>query len=364
MEDIQATIRKNLESDDIIVICGGLGPTTDDITRQAVAAVLNLDTAFSEDVCQGLRAYMEKKGKAPNEDYYQRQAEVIVGAEILENFVGLAPGLLCEEQGTFIFLLPGPPREFKPMVEKTLIPFIQKIQPAATKSLAFDLMGISETRVENALQEFLAQYPFISPAYCADLGHVKLTLSFPVKYIKLEQTFQKEIINIYTDFLVSSKDMMTDIAQLIAGKKYTLATAESCTGGGIGHAITAYAGASSFFVGSINAYANEWKINLLDVSQHTLNNHGAVSEECATEMINGLCQKHNVDCGIAVTGIAGPNGGTDDKPIGLIYIATRIKDTTQVKQYTFGGNRRDVREQTVRYALNQLRLQLKTSLKK
>lgn len=358
MEDIQTSIKRHLGVSDILIICGGLGPTEDDITRKAVAQTIGLKTGFSEEVCKGLRAYMKAKGKSPSEDYYQKQAEVIIGADILENFVGLAPGLYCHSKGTDIFLLPGPPREFKPMVEKTLIPFLQKKSPAETQAILFHLMGLSETRVENALQVFLTKYDFIVPAYCANLGHVKLTINFPSSQSELKQSFINEVKELYGTHLVQSADMVQDISELLEVKKLTLATAESCTGGGIGQAITSYAGASSFFMGSINTYANEWKVNQLGVQEQTLIENGAVSEQCATEMVNGLCQKYAVDCGISVTGIAGPGGGSDEKPVGLVYISTKVKSSLEVTRHTFGGNRKEVREQTIRYALNQFRLQL------
>lgn len=358
MEDIQSAIKKHLGNSDVLVLCGGLGPTEDDITRKAVAKTIGLETGFSEEVCQGLRAYMKSKGKTPSEDYYQKQAEVIIGAEVLKNFVGLAPGLYCSSAGTDIFLLPGPPREFNPMVEKTLIPFLQNKFPAENDSILFHLMGLSETRVENALQPFLKKYDFITPAYCANLGHVKMTINFPAEQTSLKESFTSEIKQIYGNHLVQSADMIKDIAELLESRNFTLATAESCTGGGIGHAITAFAGSSSFFMGSINTYANEWKVNQLGVKKQTLVDHGAVSEECASEMVAGLCERYKADCGIAVTGIAGPGGGSEEKPVGLVYIATQVKGISKINRYTFGGNRKEVREQTIRYALNQLRLQL------
>ena len=358
MEDIQAAIQRCLGKSDVLILCGGLGPTEDDITRKAVAKTIGLKTGFSEEVCQELRAYMKAKGKFPSEDYYKKQAEVIVGAKVLKNFVGLAPGLHCNSEGTDIFLLPGPPREFTPMVEKTLIPFLQTKAPAENDSILFHLMGLSETRVESAIQLFLEKYDFITPAYCANLGHVKMTINFPSNKRYLKESFVSEIKEIYAQHVVQSADMMIDIADLLKSEDLSLATAESCTGGGIGHAITAFNGSSSFFKGSINTYANEWKINQLDVTPKNLEKFGAVSEQCAREMVTGLCKRYEVDCGIAVTGIAGPAGGTPEKPVGLVYIATQVKGISEIKRHTFGGNRKEIREQTIRYSLNQLRLQL------
>ncbi|MCM8525994.1 MAG: CinA family protein, partial [Lentisphaeraceae bacterium] len=207
-------------------------------------------------------------------------------------------------------------------------------------------------------QKILKEFPFISPAYCANLGHVKLTVYYSLEHMEKRPEINRQIYSEFGHDITKHPNLIDDIAEYIMQKSWTLSTAESCTGGWIGQAITAYPGASNFFMGSINTYANEWKVNQLGVKSETLDAVGAVSEECATEMVNGLCRKYKVDCGIAVTGIAGPGGGTDEKPVGLVYIATKTPKSTLVTKRLFGGNRKEVREQTVRYALNQMRLQL------
>lgn len=347
-----------LPKNDVIIICGGLGPTEDDITRKAVAKAFDMKTGFSEDVCQSLKAYMAKKNRQPSDEYFQRQSEVIFGAEIIWNRVGLAPGLHVNKDGKDIFLLPGPPREFNPMVSEDVLTILKKKFPSDTYSELFHIYGVSESKVEDRFQKILTEFPFISPAYCANLGHVKLTVKYSLEHLPQREELNKNIYEEYGSDITKNESLIDDIAEYLMAKSWSLATAESCTGGWIGQAVTAYAGASNFFVGSINTYANEWKVNQLGVQSSTLDKVGAVSEECAGEMVNGLCKKYDVDCGIAVTGIAGPGGGTDEKPVGLVYIATKTPDSLNITKRLFGGNRKEVREQTVRYALNQLRLQL------
>ncbi|MCM8538863.1 MAG: CinA family nicotinamide mononucleotide deamidase-related protein [Lentisphaeraceae bacterium] len=358
MDAISVELQHLLPNNDVIIICGGLGPTEDDITRKAVAHSLGMETGYSEEVCQFLKAYMAKKNRQPSDEYFQRQSEVIFGAEVIINRVGLAPGLHITKDDKDIFLLPGPPREFNPMVTQDVLPILLKKSPSSSYSELFHLYGISESKVEDRFQKILKLFPFISPAYCANLGHVKLTVTYSLKYMEKRQELNKKIYQEFSTDITKYPNLIDDIAEIIMEKSWTLSTAESCTGGWIGQAITAYPGASNFFVGSINTYSNEWKVNQLGVKSETLDAVGAVSEECATEMVNGLCQKYTVDCGIAVTGIAGPAGGTDEKPVGLVYIATKTPDSINVSKRLFGGNRKEVREQTVRYALNQLRLQL------
>jgi nicotinamide-nucleotide amidase len=352
-------IQKSIDFD-VLVICGGLGPTVDDITRKATALAIDAELGFSEEVCQKLKDIMAKKGRQPTTGYYERQSEVIVGAKILNNSIGLAPGLLCEFNSTKIFLLPGPPREFTPMLEESVIPCLKSISPPQVISDLFHIYGISESRVEKSFQPFLEKYPFVSPAYCANLGRVKLTISYGLEHKEMSAELKNEVNAIFGDDITQSVELIDDIAQSLEQKQWSLGTAESCTGGWIGQAITAYAGASNFFQGSVNTYANEWKMNLLGVAEQTLIDHGAVSEECATEMISGLCSRYELDCGIICTGIAGPGGGSDEKPVGTVYIGSKTPISTLVTRFLFSGSRKEVREQTVRYGLNQLRKQLIT----
>ena len=358
IEEISSALLSELTDNDVIIVCGGLGPTVDDITRKAVAKALHMETGYSQEVCDFLKAYMAKKGRQPKEEYYQRQSEIIVGANIIMNRVGLAPGLHIEHDDKDIFLVPGPPREFNPMISEDILPLLrEKFSPKVYSEL-FHIYGVSESKVEERFQEILQEHSWISPAYCANLGHVKLTVTYALEKLSHRDDLNRKIYAEYGSDITKYPTLMEDIAEVLMEKNWSLSTAESCTGGWIGQAITAYPGASAFFMGSINTYANEWKVNQLGISEQTLNNVGAVSEECATEMVNGLCQKYSVDCGIAVTGIAGPGGGTAEKPVGLVYIATKTPDQVLVTKRLFGGNRHEVREQTVRYALNQLRLQL------
>ena len=355
---IKESLLRKISNSDVVIVCGGLGPTVDDITRQATALAIGAELGYSEEVCQTLREYMAQKKRQPNEDYYRRQSEVIVGAEILDNTVGLAPGLLCDFENTKILLFPGPPREFTPMVQQILIPLLGEMSPPQVIVELFHIYEISESRVEKAFQEFLKKYTFVEPAYCANLGHVKLTISFSLERKSMRAELIAAVEQIFGDDLIRKDRLIDEIAVTLEKRHWSLGTAESCTGGGIGREITAYAGASNFFKGSINTYANEWKMNLLGVREETLVNFGAVSEECASEMIAGLCRRYELDCGIVVTGIAGPGGGSEEKPVGTVYIGSQTPKGTLVTKQLFGGSRQEVREQAVRYALNQLRRQL------
>jgi len=359
IKQLRRTIEKQITQSEVIIICGGLGPTADDLTRQAVALALNLQTETSTQVMEKLRQYMKLRKKDPGDDYYTKQSEVIAGAEILENPVGLAPGLCCTTSNCSIYLLPGPPREFTPMVADIVIPRLLQLHTPQTKTLFYHTYGLSESTVEEMSQSLLKKYPFITPAYCANLGHVKLTWSFPLKYLSSQTAISHDTLEIFGNDILLTEDLMEPIAKAITANSLTLGTAESCTGGGIGSAITSWPGSSSFFKGSINTYANEWKEDLLGVKNETLEKFGAVSEQCVSEMMTGLCTRFKLDCAIVCSGIAGPDGGSEEKPVGLVYIGCCSPTKSIIKEYNFSGNRNEVREQAVRYALNSLRLLLK-----
>ena len=353
------SFRRNFEETDVLIVVGGLGPTSDDITRKAMAQALNLNTYTEEKVMTWLREKLANRPTQPKEEYLTQQAESIEGAEIIWNLTGLAPALRIQvDKSPIIYLLPGPPREFTPLVSGPLLDDLQKNFPADLLCRKMRLLGTKESYVENTLKPHLEAYPNVLPAYCANLGSVALRLDTHPKHSEelnklwalAEQLFEEEKIETNT--------IEEEVIQLLKEKQLTVATAESCTGGLIGGALSGIAGSSEVFLGSVNTYANEWKNHLLQVPQEILDTVGAVSEDCARAMVTNLCELYKTDCGIAVSGIAGPGGGTNEKPVGLVYIATYIKGQIKCVTQNFRGNRKDVREQTVTYALNQLRLQL------
>jgi len=346
----------------VLLVIGGLGPTSDDLTRDVVADVLNMPLQLDAGVLAQIRAFLASRSFTVPEEALRRQAMVPQGAEVMLNAVGTAPGLWCNAaSGTAIALLPGPPHEFRTMLREQVLPRLRRRLPPQRRCLTLCLCGIGESVAAARVEELLHDYKRIIPAYCANQSRVDIRLTttwensaeLTAAAKRLRDEFKAAMLPAETASLPAA------VAQALQQQHWTMATAESCTGGGIAAAMTAVAGSSSIFRGAFVTYANEWKQQFLQVPGALLAAHGAVSPEVAQAMVLGLCRHTDADCGIAVTGIAGPGGGTEEKPVGLVYIATVTPTTpVQVQQHWFPGDRQSVRVRTVTTALNQLRLQI------
>jgi nicotinamide-nucleotide amidase len=337
-----------------------LGATSDDITRRAVAETLKLNVLHSEKIRSELEQIMLERKRTPDEQWYLNQSEQIEGAKLLNNSTGLAYGQLIKYGSKTIVLLPGPPSEFNPMLTNELVPLLN-----AKKNfnlLKYSIAGMTESAVERRCKDLVSGYPQIDFGFCAQPGLVKLSLRIPqnidhqILVSKIKQLFATEIL--------SHKTLPEEILQLAREKNYSLGTAESCTGGMISAALTAIPGSSDVLHGAVVSYSCDWKNKYLKVKKLTLKKYGAVSEPCAHEMAHGLANKFKLDCGICVTGIAGPGGGSELKPVGLVYISTFVADEIIVQKYKFRGNRDTIRRHTVSHALNQLRIHLSNFPKK
>ncbi len=352
---------------DIVIFTGGLGPTVDDLTKPAVAEALGLKLLLNDVVAEHLRLYWSRRDRQMSESVMS-QAFVPEGAECFPNEVGTAPGLLINISGTCrgiskdsdvslpcVILLPGPPGEMKPMLRKYVIPYLESItgfDKIYTDTL--HVAGLPESRVEQMTLPLIEESG-MNIAYCASPEAVKVYISgnnrenLNRKVIQLREKLTSYVL---PEGTVSSVD---DMMKFCLDKNISLAVAESCTGGLIASAITDISGASRIFKGGIVSYSNEWKHELLGVAPETLEKYGAVSYECASEMVINLCGKYETDAGISVTGIAGPGGGTVEKPVGLVFIGAKFRDMIVVKEFNFPGNRERVRQQTLYTACNLLR---------
>ncbi|MFO7821280.1 MAG: competence/damage-inducible protein A [Lentisphaeria bacterium] len=361
-ETIRAAVQAELQLVDILITIGGLGPTRDDMTRQIIAKTLDRDLRVDEALADTIRAYLKKRHVKVNENQARNQAALPEGADALDNENGTAPGIWCPwDDDKLVIMLPGPPRELRPIFKERVMPrLITRFAPAAERRL-LKVCGIPESTVAQRVEDILdAKYPRIEIAYCARPGAVDIRLTEKI-------TDRQNIDNAVNDLKVAFGDAVLDedaedsaesVAELLKRRKLGLATAESCTGGGIAKRFTDRPGASEYLRGGFVCYVNSWKMEILGVSAATLEACGAVSAETATEMLDGLLRRPDVDAGIAVTGIAGPGGGTPEKPVGLVFIATGIRDRREVERYIFPGDRNNVRMRTVAAAINQLRQQL------
>lgn len=343
---------------DIIVCSGGLGPTVDDLTREALANFLNLELEIHEDVLETIRERFRARGmKMP--DANRKQAMVPPGGRVLENPLGSAPGLYIEALGKQVFLLPGPPHELEAMWDQKVIPLIRKGEPLERSVFKVAMLG--ESRVDEMLREVSrrlqrTQYTILAAA--ADI-EIHLTAQAPDREERLGAAAEIRRIlgrHAYAEELCKLEDVVGRLMRK-SGKK--VAVAESCSGGLTAHRFTEVPGSSQYFERGVVVYSNQAKIELLGVPAEIIAQHGAVSEPTASAMAEGIRRTGRTDFGIGITGIAGPDGGTAEKPVGTVFVAlAQDGRATQLERYSFPGERSRVKFMSSQAALNLLRLRL------
>lgn len=342
----------------VVVVIGGLGPTRDDLTRAAVAAHLGVPLEASAACDRAIRAFLADRGLQVSEAAIRAQALVPRGALRLPNICGTAPGLLCRHGQGVLFLLPGPPREFVPMFRDHVLPLLPEHLGGRRHSRTLCVCGLAESavaeRVDRLLRDLCAP---LSIAYCARPSgvHVRLTVDAGSagSLASAAELMADDLgPHLLPEGLLSVQE---HVAVLLAENGWTLATAESCTGGLIAAQLTDLPGSSRYFQGGIVSYADTWKQDYLGVDLETLEVHGTVSRDTAETMISGLLERTGVDAGIAVTGIAGPGGGTPEKPVGLVYIGVAFRGERHVRRFIFRGTRETVRLRAAGTALDLLR---------
>ena len=358
---IEEAVSSALKRVDVVVVSGGLGPTSDDVTREAVAHLLNRRIVMDATALDALRKRFQAMGRAVTEQQ-ERQTKVLEGAVALLNPVGAAPGQRLELDGKVIFILPGPPREFLAVLEKRVLPFLRE-KAGALKPLVekiFIVCDIGESDIVAIFEK--AGFPplGIDVAYCATPGSIEVRLTSADNDEDAVNRAAETARPLLGDciFAEEQQEMEEVIGQLLRREKATLATAESCTGGLISHRITSVSGSSDYYLGGIVAYANEVKIRELNVNANVLNRFGAVSEEVARQMARGVRERFNSDYGLGVTGIAGPTGGTPEKPVGLIYAAIADNTRVWVRRRCFSSDRSTIKTWSSQMAFDLLRYRL------
>ena len=353
------------EHADIIIITGGLGPTKDDLTKETLAEYFNTKLVFRNEVFEKNKALLGKRNIKMNE-LNTKQAELPENCIILNNTNGTAQGMLFEKNNKTIISLPGVPFEMKKIITEEFIPFIQK--KYKTTSLYHKTVmtqGVPESELSMKIEEWENNLPKnIKLAYLPKPGIVRLRLTGTsnnkeniAKQIDIEIEKLKKII---PDSIFGYNDINLEevIKNIFTEKNKTLATAESCTGGNIAQLLTSISGSSMYFKGGIVAYSNEIKNKILNVNKSSLDNYGAVSKQVVEEMAVGVIQKFDTDYSIAVSGIAGPTGGTPEKPVGTTWIAIANKTSVDSYEFRFGEHRgRNVTRATLT-TLNLLRLKI------
>ncbi len=359
-EGILGVLRAALGRSDIIVISGGLGPTEDDLTRSAVAQCLNRSLKTDTVLLDALHRKFASRGTTMPK-INERQAEVIERAEILPNLLGTAPGMWIEENGRFVVLLPGPPRELKPMFQDSVVPRIRKLGQGRRLALRiFHVTGMTESEVDSRVAPIYRGYPAIQTTILASPGHIALRLNRwlepgeePVDLEQLACRIRDELGEAI--FSTDGESLEQALGNLLRGSGITLAVAESCTAGMVGMRITRVPGSSEYFLGGILCYSNDAKQRLCGVPPELLEKHGAVSGEVAEALARGVREALRSSVGLSITGIAGPAGGTSEKPVGLVYVGLSDRRQTTHLRRIIPGDRDTIRERTTYFALSNLR---------
>lgn len=350
---------------DLIFVTGGLGPTSDDITRDIVAALASTELVHNAEVMARIEERFRRR-KLVVTSRIQRQAQVPVGAEILWNENGTAPGLYIHPKpgsgplaGKHIILLPGPPRELKPMFEQQVAPLLERIHPLPVimTQRIFRIVGLGESAVEDLVGTELEGTPNLELGYCARMGEVDLRLIGAAETVDQASIFVREKLGIVTD---TGETFEQVLVRLLTARGESLVTAESCTGGLLANRITNVPGSSAVFYGGFVTYANEAKVRALGVPEALLAEHGAVSREVAVAMAEGARECAGTTYALATTGIAGPGGGTEGKPVGTIYIALAQAGEypPQVQHYELPMDRETFKYATSQRAFDLLRKRL------
>lgn len=361
-EGITSGMRRAIEKADIILITGGLGPTKDDITKKVMAKFFNMGFKFDQITYDRIVALMNRINK-PVTKGHEDQCYMPDGAKILENGMGTAPGLLFEQDDKILVSMPGVPYEMKYLMETHVLPLIEERYQGQVLS-HFTLMtsGEAESSIAMKIEPIVDTFPdYMSFAYLPSLGNVRLRLTAAgedkEKLSKELEYFAQKIEEELGDIVYGYNDVKLEerVGELALERGLTLGTAESCTGGKVASMIVNIAGSSRYFQGSLVTYSNELKKKILGVKQETLESVGAVSEEVVIQMVKGACDVLGVDVAVSISGIAGPSGGTPDKPVGTIWMACGSKDQIITQKLRAGKDREKNIEYASNYALNLMR---------
>jgi len=369
-EAIQQAVREALARADLVICTGGLGPTSDDLTRELVAQLLGRKLVMDEQVRGAIRDFFTKRNR-PQPARTEVQALVPEGARVLPNAVGTAPGLAMEvgagkfrDARSWLFMLPGPPRELHPMFMEHALPMIRSLLPLeerlACRTLRTSGIGESmvEERIAGALDELVRGG--LELGYCARTGEVDVRFVGSAAMVSEAEQIVRKILGEYV-FGIDDEKIEEVLVRLLTERKQTLAIAESCTGGLIDHRITNVPGASAVLLAGLVTYSNEAKKKFLEVKAESLKEHGAVSEVVAREMAAGVRHALGADYGLSVTGIAGPSGGSPEKPVGTVFIGLAGGDRVLAKKMFNPFDRETFKHVTSQQALDMLRRFVKSA---
>jgi nicotinamide-nucleotide amidase len=358
---IRDALSENFGRADLVFVTGGLGPTTDDITREITAEFLRLELLHDSSLAASITERLTTRGIRLT-DRILRQAMVPAGAQILPNENGSAVGLYFAAginpalNSPHLFLLPGPPRELQPMFQQFVLPILERVvrREEAIAYRNYRIAGMGESHVEEAVGTRLLNLAGLELGYCARMGEVDLRLIGPPAILEEAESIVRDKLSKFIFSTTGETLEMVVVRQLVNSRK-TLAVAESCTGGFLAHRLTNIPGASEVFLAGYVTYSNEAKIETLGVEPELIARHGAVSEAVARAMAEGARKKSGADLALSTTGIAGPGGGSPEKPVGTAYIARASEDGTVARHLFFPTDRETFKQLATQMALNLLR---------
>lgn len=363
---LEQSLKLAMSRADLIITTGGLGPTKDDLTKETIAKTLGKNLVLHQESHQAIKCFFERQHRKIMKNN-EKQAYFPEGCIVIPNNNGTAPGCIIEHEGKVIVMFPGPPKEMIPMFENTVFPYFTEKTGQTIASRMLKVFGIGESEMETRIVDLIDSQtnPTIAP-YVGD-GDVVIRVTARCHDKEEAQRMIQPVVDQIAErldcFLYSTngETMEEVVVGLLKEKGVMLSTAESCTGGMLASRIINVPGSSRVFERGFITYSNNAKIEELGVSQKTLETYGAVSEETAVEMVRGLVARTNTRAGIAITGIAGPDGGTAEKPVGLVYIAVCLDGVVECRKFNFIGDRQRVRNVSCLNALNMLRMKLACS---
>lgn len=355
----EEVVRRALARARVTIVIGGLGPTDDDLTREVCAKALKKKLVKDPEAESHVRSILSRYG-IRCEESEMRQTLYPEGARTIPNTRGTAYGFIARDNGRLLAALSGVPAELEQMAQEHLFPYLKSLFPGLRPwaSRILRTFGMSESGLQKAIRPALERLPGITWGITASHMVVTVIISAVRENENQVTSAGDEIREILGEKLFSEdgSSLQETVAGLLTERGLTIAIAESCTGGLVSHLLTEVPGVSASLVESIVSYSNESKVQRLGVSLDTLMKHGAVSEQAATEMAQGVQSATGADIGLATTGIAGPGGGTPEKPVGLVYVSVTTSDDTWTRQFNLTGNRADIKKRTANTALNMTRL--------
>lgn len=364
-ERLLEAVRQALSRSDILILSGGLGPTKDDLTKEVTAKAFGKELYEDEHTKKRIEEYFRRVHSDQVTPNNWKQALVPEGAKVIDNHNGTAPGLILEENGKIAILLPGPPNEIVPMFERDVAPYLNRLQPEGIYSKMVKISSIGESKAETMIADLMEAQtnPTIAPYAKTGEVHLRVTAKAASEdeAEELIAPVIEELFARFGDKIYTTEEEVTleaAVVKLLEEQKMTVTTAESCTGGLLAGRIMNVAGASNVYREGYITYSSDAKERLLGVKRETLMEYGAVSRQTACEMAEGAARAAGADAALSVTGIAGPGGGTKDKPVGLVYVGCYVKGHVCAEEFHFTGNRDKNREFAVARALTFLREEL------